>query len=444
MKNIIMTLLQEGNFTQVRAEILKLNIVDIAKIIEEFEDEKVLLLFRLLPKEFAANVFSYLSYERQQYIIETTTDSEIKYIINDLFLDDAVDLLEEMPANVVKKILKNADENTRNLINQFLNYPEHSAGSLMTIEYVDLKKEMIVTDALIYIRKIGIDKETIDICYVIDSNRKLEGAVSIRKLILSDSDVIISEIMDTSIISIRTHDDQEEIASLFKKYDLLVMPVVDNEDRLVGIITIDDIIDIIDKENTEDFQRMAAMAPSEEEYLKTGVFVLAKNRILWLMILMISATFSGRIMGKYENVLQSVVILASFIPMLMDAGGNAGSQSSTLVIRGLALGEIKLSDIFKVLWKEFRVSLIVSAALVSVNFIRLAVFEKVNFLTNLTVCISLFLTVVLSKMVGGILPIIAKKIKLDPAIMAGPLITTVVDAVSLVLYFSIATWLLKI
>jgi len=444
MNNIIITLLEESNFTRVREEIQKLNVVDIANIIEDFEGEKVLILFRLLPKEFAADVFSYLSFERQQHIIEAITDREIKNILNDLFLDDTVDLLEEMPANVVKRILKNTDEETRKLINQFLKYPEYSAGSLMTIEYVDLKKEMVVKDAISHIRKIGIDKKTIDICYVINSNRKLEGVISIRKLILSPSDEIVGNIMETSLLSIKTHDDQEEIAELFKIYDLLVMPVVDNENRLVGIITIDDIIDIIDQENTEDFQRMAAMAPSDEEYLKTSVFILAKNRVVWLMILMISATFSGRIMGKYENVLQSMVLLASFIPMLMDAGGNAGSQSSTLVIRGLALNEIRMKDIFKVLWKEFRVSIIVGFSLAGVNFLRLLLIEKVDILTNATVCISLLFTVVLSKVIGGILPIIAKKIRLDPAIMAGPLITTIVDAAALILYFSIASFLLHI
>lgn len=421
-----------------------MNVVDIAKLLEEFDGENVLVLFRLLPKEIAVDVFSYLALERQKYVIEAITDREISNIINDLFLDDTVDLLDEMPANLVKKILRNANEKTRKLINQFLKYPDDSAGSVMTIEYVDLKKEMDIKQALAYIRKIGVDKETIDICYVIDSNRKLEGVVSIRKLILNDGDVKVGDIMDANTISINTHDDQEWIASLFKKYDLVVMPVVDNENRLVGIITVDDVIDIIDKENTEDFQKMAAMVPSDEEYLKSNVFVLAKHRVVWLLILMVSATFSGRIMGKYQDVLQSMVILAAFIPMLMDAGGNAGSQSSTLIIRGLALKEIRMKDFLNVLWKEFRVSLLVGLALVSVNFLRLFLIERVDLMVNVVVNLSLFLTIVLSKLVGGILPIIAKKVKLDPAIMAGPLITTIVDAAALLLYFSLATSLLHL
>ncbi len=444
MKNTVMMLLQEGKFVEAKNEILKLNVVDIAQLIDGLNGDKMLMLFRLLPKEYATNVFNHLSYEKQQYIIETITDKEIKNIIDNLFLDDTVDLIEEMPANVVKKIIKNTDENKRNLINQFLRYPEDSAGSLMTIEFVDLRKEMSVSDALEHIRKTGVDKETIDISYVINKNRVLEGWLPIRKLILSDGESLIKDILDANIITIQTHDDQEEIARLFKKYDLIAMPVVDYENRLVGIITIDDIVDIIEQENTEDFQIMAGMAPSDEKYLKTSVFTLAKNRVIWLMVLMISATFTGRIMSKYQNVLESVVILATFIPMLMDTGGNAGSQSSTLVIRGLALEEIQLKDIFKVLWKEFRVSLIVGIILTSVNFIRLLLIERVSLEVNLTVCISLLITVILSKVVGCILPILAKKAKLDPAIMAGPLITTIVDAVSIFAYFNIATKLINI
>lgn len=314
----------------------------------------------------------------------------------------------------------------------------------MTIEFVDLKKEMTVEQAIERIRKIGVDKQTINTCYVIDKNRKLEGITSIRRLILSNKDVLIKDIMKENYVSINTFDDQEYVASQFKKYDLVSMPVVDKEHRLVGIITIDDIVDIIDQENTEDFHKMAAMEPSEEEYLKTGVFELAKHRIIWLLVLMISATFTGNIIRKSEDVLQSVVILASFIPMLMDTGGNSGSQSSTLVIRGLALGEIKLKDIFKVMWKEFRVSVVVGIALSVVNFLRVYFIEKVSFMVSITVCISLFFTVVLAKVVGGILPIVAKKLKLDPAIMASPLITTIVDAVALLIYFGIAKILLGI
>lgn len=314
----------------------------------------------------------------------------------------------------------------------------------MTIEYVDLVKEMTVSQALNHIKETGVDKETIDTCYVMDSNRILEGVVSIRKLILSDDLTVVKDIMDTGVVSINTHDDQEDIASLFKKYDYYVMPVVDNEHRLVGIVTIDDIIDVIDQEATEDLQKMAAMQPSEKAYLKTSALALAKHRLPWLLILMISAAFAGGIIKRFESALQSVMVLASFIPMLMDTGGNAGSQSSTLIIRGLALGDMRTNDILKVLWKELQVSCIVGLILSSVNFLRVYFIERTDLLVSITVCFTLFFIVVLAKVVGGVLPIIAKKIKLDPAIMAGPLITTIVDAVALMLYFTTATWLLGI
>jgi len=421
-----------------------MNVVDIASLLEELEEEKMLIIFRLLPKDISAEVFSYMSNEQQQYIIEVITDKEIQTITDRLFLDDTVDILEEMPSNVVKKILKNTTKQKRQLINLFLKYPENSAGSIMTIEYVDLKKEMKVKDSLEYIKQIGVDKETVDVCYVINKNRKLEGVVSLRKLVLTDGDIVIKDIMDTNFISIPTNADQEEIASLFKKYNLLAMPVVDKENRLVGIITIDDIVDVIEQENTEDFQKMAAMTPTDEEYLKNKVFTLAKHRIGWLLLLMISATFTGHIISKYEEVLQSVVVLATFIPVLMDTGGNAGSQSSTLVIRGLTLGEIEAKDILRVLWKEFRVSVIVGLVLSLVNLARIYYFEKVDFMVSFTVSISLFFTVIMAKIVGGALPIIAKKLKFDPAIMAGPLITTIVDTFALMIYFSFATRFLGI
>jgi len=359
-------------------------------------------------------------------------------------LDDAVDFIEEMPANIVKKVLKNTDEDLRKLINQLLNYPDYSAGSIMTVEYVDLKKEMTVKEAIGHIKKTGVDKETINTCYVIGKNRTLEGVVSIRKLILSADDQIIKDILNDDVISIKTTDDQENTAQLFKKYDLSAMPVVDNENRLVGIITVDDIVDIIEQENTEDLQKMAAMQPSEEEYLKTGVFELAKHRITWLLILMLSATFTGNIIKRFEDVLQSVVVLTAFIPMLMDTGGNAGSQSSTLIIRGLALGEISMSDALKVFWKELRVSMVVGLILAFVNFLRIFYLEGVGAMVSLTVCITLFMTVVLAKVVGGLLPIAAKSVKLDPAIMASPLITTIVDAFSLIIYFKMAHMLIGI
>lgn len=442
MTELIMNLVRENKYAEVKTYLMQMNVVDIAQFLEDLEVDQMLVLFRLLPKEIAADVFAYMSYEQQEYIIEAITDSEISSIVNDLFLDDTVDLLEEMPSNIVKKILKNTNKETRESINQLLKYPENSAGSLMTIEYVDLKKEMSVAQAIGHIKKTGLDKETINTCYVIDENRKLEGIVSLRKLILHESEVLIKDMMNTKIIAIDTGMDQEEIADLFKKYDLLAMPVVDKENRLVGIITIDDIVDIIEQENTEDMQKMAAMQPSEEEYLKTNVFTLAKHRVIWLLVLMISATFTGNIIKQFEEVIQSVVVLAAFIPMLMDTGGNAGSQSATLVIRGIALNEIELGDIFKVLWKEFRVSVIVGLILSVVNFLRIYFFEKTDLKISITVCVSLFFTVVLAKIVGGVLPIIAKRLKLDPAIMASPLITTIVDAVALFTYFTMASWML--
>ena len=347
-----------------------------------------------------------------------------------------------MPAGVVAKILKNTSAENRKLINQFLKYPEDSAGSVMTVEYVSLKNDMNVKQALERIRAKGIKNETINDCFVVDKERKLEGTVPIRELIVNQEDTLIKDIMTDNFEKVQVDTDREIVADLFRHYDLSTMPVVDMENRLVGIITIDDIVDVIDQENTEDFQKMAAMEPSDKEYLKDSVFSLAKHRILWLLILMISATATGTIIRKYEDTLQSVVILAAFIPMLMDTGGNAGSQSSTLVIRGLALGEIKTSDVWKILWKEFRVSIIVGFTLAFVNFLRIFYFDKIGFTMTAVVCLSLFATVVIAKVVGGILPVVAKKLRLDPAIMASPLITTIVDACALVIYFKMATMLL--
>jgi magnesium transporter len=444
MSELILELITQNKLTEARHELEDMNIVDIAQLFEEIEMHQLIKFFRILPKDIAADVFSYIPTELQAYIIESITDFEIKHIIDDLFFDDTMDLIEEMPAVVVKKVLKNTDEQMRKLINQFLNYPEDSAGSIMTIEFVDLKKEMTVKQALSHIRKTGIDKETINTCYVIDANRTLEGIVSIRRLILSNSDELVEDIMDTDIIYIHTYDDQEKIAMLFKKYDLLSMPVVDNEIRLVGIITVDDVVDIIDQENTEDIHKMAAMAPSEEEYLKSGIFMLAKNRIVWLLVLMISATLTGKIISRYQNLLETVIVLATYVPMLMNTSGNAGSQSSTLTIRGLALGEISSRDFIKILWTEFRVSIIVGLVLAIVNFLRIIIFDKVSMAIGLVVCISLFSTVIIAKMVGGLLPIVAVKLKLDPAIMASPLISTICDAVSLTIFFTMATLILGI
>ena len=438
----ILDYIKAGKPVNARSELLEMNVVDIATLLEDVDRDDLVILFRILPKDTAAEVFSYLTKVDRAHIIESLTDREISGIIDKLFMDDTVDFIEEMPANIVKKVLKNTDDDTRKMINSLLSYPDDSAGSIMTTEFVDIKKEMTVMDAIAHIRKTGVDKETIDTLYVIDSNRKLEGIVPIRKILLSDENLLIEDIMDTNFVYIYTLDDQEDVASMFKKYDYFSMPVTDSENRLVGIITIDDILDIIEEENEEDFAKMNALAPSDEEYLDSSVYSLAKQRIMWLLILMISATFTGIIIRQYESVLSSVVILASFIPMLMDTGGNSGSQSSTLIIRGLALGELEITDYPKILWKEFRVSIVVGLVLAFINFLRIYLLERVDFIVSLTVCISLFATVVLAKVVGGMLPLIAKKFKLDPAIMAAPLVTTIVDTFALMVYFSTATLLM--
>ena len=437
-------LIQQKRYVTLKKELEELNQVDIAELLEELDVHTALLIFRMLSKDLAVEVFAHFSVEHQRNIIAKVTDKELKDIVEELFFDDMIDIIEEMPANIVKKILKHAKEEERSLINQFLKYPPESAGSIMTIEYVDLKKHMTVGDALRHIKRTGLDKETVYTCYVTDKNRKLEGIVSLRKLVISDEDKSIEEIMNEDVIYVTTHDDQETVANVFKRYGFLALPVVDKEERLTGIITVDDIMDVIDQEATEDFQKMAAMAPSEERYLDTSILNLAKHRIVWLLVLMISATFTGRIIRKYEDVLQSIVVLTAFIPMLMDTGGNSGSQSSTLIIRGLALGEIELKDAGRVLWKEFRISTIVGLILAIVNFFRIYLFDTVGPMVALTVSFTLFLTVIIAKVVGSLLPIAAKRLDIDPAIMAGPLITTVVDALSLILYFKIASWILGI
>ncbi|MDU1912289.1 magnesium transporter [Fusobacterium sp.] len=443
MENVLF-FLKNNQLAKLKESLMEENPVDIAEFLEDLTKEQSLKIFRILPKDTSAEVFSYLSSEKQQEIVENITDEEIRHIIDEMFIDDTVDFIEEMPANIVDKILQNTSSDTRKLINQFLKYPENSAGSVMTVEYVSLKSDMNIGQALNHIKKVGIDNETIDICYIIDNQRKLVGFISLKSLIFLDDILPLIDAMETNVISAITTDDQEFIASQFRKYDLTSMPVVDNEVRLVGIITIDDVVDVIDQENTEDFQKMAAMNPSDEEYLKESVFSLAKHRIIWLLVLMISATATGIIIRRYEEVLQSVVILAAFIPMLMDTGGNAGSQSSTLIIRGIALGEIQLKDIGKILWKEFRVSLIVGVTLAVVNFLRIYFIDRAGLTISLVVCASLLFTVVIAKVVGGVLPIMAKAFKLDPAIMASPLITTIVDACALVVYFGLSTHFLNL
>ena len=440
----IVELLEQNKLAELKEILINENPIDIADVFEDFPKEKYLIIFKLLPKDFSSEVFSYLSPEKQQEVIENITDDEIKFIVEDMYLDDTVDFIEEMPANIVDKILKNTSSDKRKLINQMLKYPENSAGSVMTVEYISFKDNYTVKQAIEYYRKVAIDKEETDICFVTDTKKKLVGIISLKTLILSKDDSYIQDEMDSNFVSVLTLDDQEEIAALFRKYDLTTMPVVDHEDRLVGVITVDDIVDVIDQENTEDIQKMAAMNPSDEEYLKESVLSLAKHRILWLLVLMISATFTGLVIKKYEDILQSAVYLATFIPMLMDTGGNAGSQSATLVIRGIALEEIEFSDIFKVIWKELRVSILVGFILSAVNFIRIYYFTRSGLETSLVVAISMFLTVIMAKVVGGVLPLVAKSLKIDPAIMASPLITTIVDTAALIIFFKLSVIFLHI
>lgn len=440
----IVELLEQNKLAELKEILINENPIDIADVFEDFPKEKYLIIFKLLPKDFSSEVFSYLSPEKQQDVIENITDDEIKFIVEDMYLDDTVDFIEEMPANIVDKILKNTSSDKRKLINQMLKYPENSAGSVMTVEYISFKDNYTVKQAIEYYRKVAIDKEKTDICFVTDTKKKLVGIISLKTLILSKDDSYIQDEMDTNFVSVLTLDDQEEIAALFRKYDLTTMPVVDHEDRLVGVITVDDIVDVIDQENTEDIQKMAAMNPSDEEYLKESVVSLAKHRILWLLVLMISATFTGLVIKKYEDILQSAVYLATFIPMLMDTGGNAGSQSATLVIRGIALEEIEFSDIFKVIWKELRVSILVGFILSAVNFIRIYYFTRSGLETSLVVAISMLLTVIMAKVIGGVLPLVAKSLKIDPAIMASPLITTIVDTAALIIFFKLSVIFLHI
>jgi len=437
-------LLEANELGQLKTELSEMMPADVADFFEELDDRKLLLVFRILPKDAAAEVFSYMTKEQRQHIIISISDREVRALIDDLFLDDTVDFLEELPASVVKKVLKNVDENERRQINDFLKYPPDTAGSIMTVEFVDLKLTATVKDAINIIRHTGPDKETVYTCYVIDSQRKLKGVVSLIKLLLSDDSLSMEQIMTDRIISVKTLDDQESVADTIKKYDLLSVPVVDNEERLVGIVTVDDAIDVLEEEITEDIEIMAAMAPSEEPYLKSGVLRLARNRIVWLMLLMISSTITSTIIQRYDDILTTVIILAAFIPMITDTGGNAGSQSSVLVIRSLALGEVKTGDILKILWKELRVSFLCGIILASVNFGKLMLFDRVNIKIAAIVSLSVAFTVMFAKIIGCSLPIGARKIGLDPALMASPLITTIADAVGLVIYFTIATTVLRI
>lgn len=438
----VLQLLEQRHYGELRELLETLHVADIADLFSEIEERELRLrLFRLLPKDSAAETFSYMDPDIQQDIIESITDVELKRILDDMFLDDCVDLIEEMPANVVQRVMRNSSAENRKLINQYLQYPEDSAGSLMTNEYVCLKQGMTVADALAAIRRDGVDKETIDNCYVVSPDRRLEGEVTLRQLVLSDPAAPITELMDDNVHSCHTHDDEEQIAQAFTHYDLLAMPVVDNENRLVGIITIDDAVDVIQEENTEDFEIMAGMAPSEDTYLKTPVLTLAKNRIVWLLVLMLSAMVTGALLQHYEAAISALPLLVSFIPMLMDTGGNGGSQASTMVIRGLALDEIRPADLLTVWWKEARVALLCGGVLAAVNFLRIWVqYGDVGIAA--VVALTLICTIFIAKSLGCLLPMAAKKLRLDPALMASPLITTITDACSILVFFRFSTLIL--
>ncbi|MBQ7035964.1 MAG: magnesium transporter [Clostridia bacterium] len=440
----ILELLRTRRYMEIRSLLEESNIVDVADLFDQLDDEYTVVIFRLLPKGMAADVFSYMETDTQKHIVESITDRELSGIIDELFLDDAVDFIEEMPANVVKRVLANTGKEKRTLINRFLKYEEDTAGSLMTIEFVGLKKEMTVRDAFDTIRRTGPDKETIYTLYVMDENRKLEGIVSAKDLLLAHIDEKVEDIMDSNVIYVSTDEDREEIANLFQKYDFLSLPVVDRERRLVGIITIDDAVEALQQENTEDFELMAAMTPSEAPYLKTGVFAHAKRRVLWLVLLMLSSIFAGSILTKFQDSFAVMPILVSFMPMLMNTGGNCGSQASTLIIRGLSLGEIQGRDALRVWWREIRIAVLCGIVLSLVSLLRIYFFYDHNFALGLVVAISLLATVIIAKSVGCLLPIGAKKLGLDPAIMASPIITTIVDICALALYFTVAKMILHI
>lgn len=438
----IITLVENKKYSTLKDILVTINPVDIALLFAELKEEVVPLLFRLLPKEIASETFVEMDSDSQEKLIKGFSDKELKEVVDELFVDDAVDIIEEMPANVVNRILSQTDTEKRKLINSILQYPENSAGSIMTTEFVNLQPRLTVNEAISHIRLTGIHKETINVCYVIDETRHLIGIVSIFSLITANETDIIEDIMEKNIISVTTQDEQEEVARKLKKYDFFAMPVVDTENRMVGIVTVDDALDVLEEETTEDINIMAAITPTTKPYIKTKVLDIYKSRIPWLLLLMISATFTGIIITKFEKALSACVILTSFIPMLMDTGGNSGSQASVTIIRGLSLGEIKFSDIFKVAWKEIRVSILCGITLAIFNFAKLMLFDKVSFFVAVTVCLTLLLTVFIAKLVGCTLPMFAKKVGFDPAVMASPFITTIVDAMSLLIYFQIAGVLL--
>lgn len=447
----LMELLESRNVKELQRRMVEMNEYDVAQFLSELEDKRMPMVFRLLPKDMAAEVFANFETPEQEHIINAITDSELAGIVEELYVDDAVDMLEELPANVVKRIMRSAAPQTRNIINQYMHYPENSAGSIMTSEFVDLKKYMSVKDSIARIRRIGEDKETIYVCFVISSTRKLEGIVTVKDLLLSDDDTVIEDLMDRNIIFATTTEDQESVSEKFSDYDLMAMPVVDTEGRLVGIVTVDDVIDVMEQEATEDIQLMAGMTPSDKPYSRIGPFEIWKNRIPWLMFLMLSATFTSMILTTFEDRLSVVAGLIPFIPMLMGTGGNSGGQSATAVIRALSLGDIEPRDALQVLWKEWRTSVLCGLTLAAVNFVKMLLLDgmllrngDITIAIAATVSLSIVFIVMFAKLVGSLLPIGAEKIGLDPAVMANPLITTLTDAVSLLIYIFIARLLLHI
>ncbi len=435
----IKELIENKKFNELKTKLVDMNSADISEILDELEDkESVIIVFRLLTKEKAGETFSHMESDMREKLINDFTDKELKNILDELFMDDTVDLIEEMPSNVIPKILRSIPKEDRKIINELLKYPEDSAGSIMTTEFIDLKEDMTAEEALKRVRKIGVDSETIYTCYVLSSERILKGIINIKDILLSKKETKIGTLMETNIISVNTLEDQEDVAKKFDKYDFYALPVVDHENRLVGIITVDDAINVLQDEVEEDFEKMAAITPTEDGYFQTSVFKHAKSRILWLLILMLSSAFTGNILTTYENAFAAVPLLVAFIPMIMGTGGNCGSQSSTLIIRGLATDEIKLKDVFRVLWKEIRVAIVVGIALAIVNTIRIMI-QYQNLQLAIVLSITLIATVIVSKVIGCTLPLLAKRLKLDPAIMAAPLITTVVDVCSILVYFQVAT-----
>lgn len=439
-----LALLAEKKFSQLKQLLSTMNPVDLAGILEEMPQDSLPLVYRLLPKELAAEAFAEMDNDLQEILIQAFSDKELQEVLDELYLDDAVDIIEEMPANVVKRILRQTSPEVRKKINEILHYPEDSAGSIMTIEYVDLKKTMTVDEAFSRIRATGVDKETIYTCYVTNHDRKLEGLVTVRELLLSPKTAIIGEIMQTHVIAASTLDDKEKVANQLQKYDFLALPVVDQEYRLVGIVTFDDAMDVLQEENTEDIEMMAAITPTGKPYLKTSTTELWKKRVPWLLLLMVSATFTGKIIQAYESALAAQVALTAFIPMLMDTGGNAGSQASVTIIRGLSLGEIRMSDLLKIIWKEIRVAILCGLTLSVANFAKMMLLDQVGLSVSLVVCLTLVVTVTIAKITGCTLPIVAKRIGFDPAVMASPFITTIVDALSLIVYFNFASILLHL